>query len=202
MPLTYFRGFFNQLFNRHVFCLLYKGDIIALYHSNTHDKLKDDQKDQLRNFAAETGMPCGISRSFTSLFDINTCYRQGKEAIDSGKRVDPGRFLFFYEDYVMQDIIHICSMHDSLHNFCHPGLLKLIEFDTANNTAYTDTLRSYVMHFKNPSDLAKKLKVHRNTLYYRLNKIEEIMDHTLDSMDTLYNLYLSFKIIEYSGIQR
>jgi len=47
---------------------------------------------------------------------------------------------------------------------------------------------------------AKKLHIHRNTLYHRLKKISEITNMDLDSGDDYLKLLLSFKIMELYSI--
>jgi DNA-binding PucR family transcriptional regulator len=55
------------------------------------------------------------------------------------------------------------------------------------------------MNIKNQSELAAAMNVHRNTLYYRIGKIEEIMNINLSNVDDVFSIYLSFKIFEYLG---
>lgn len=198
IPVNYIKGFFTHVFGN-IAGVFHNGNYIVIYTSETNSQISEAKMALLLNFAKDTGTLCGISRPFTNLLNLKKYYRQCLEAIRSGRRLNENKFLFSYEDYVLQDIFSICSTQDSLMNFFHPALSELIKYDEENNTDYVKTLQSYVMKFKNPSDLAAELNVHRNTLYYRQGKIEEIMKVKLDNMDTLYSLYMSFKILEYLG---
>lgn len=198
IPVNYIKGFFTHVFGN-ISGVFHNGNYIAIYNSDTSSSISDSKLDLLYNFAKDTGTHCGISRPFTNLLNLNKYYRQCLEAIKSGRRIDERKFLYSYEDYVLQDIFSICSAQDSLMNFFHPALTELINYDTENKTDYANTLHAYIMKFKNPSDLAIELNIHRNTLYYRLTKIEEIMNVKLDNMDTLYGIYMSFKILEFIG---
>ena len=105
-----------------------------------------------------------------------------------------------HKDYILQHMLAICSENYSLQSFCNSALLKLMHYDKQNGTNFNWTLFHYVMKFRNPSELSAVLKIHRNTLYYRLEKIEEILGIDLQNMDTVYSLYLSYKILECSGV--
>lgn len=194
--LNFIKSFIYNEFGD-VACTFYNGNFVAIYSSHLDNPLSELQIDRLIKYSKDSEMLCGISRSFISLLDNQKHYKQTLEGIVAGKRLDDKKVLFFYEDYVLQHIFNICSTHDSLQSFCHPALLTLINYDETNNTSFSKTLYSYVMKFKNPSELANELNVHRNTLYYRLTKIEEIMKLNLNNIDTLFRIYLSFKIIEY-----
>lgn len=77
--------------------------------------------------------------------------------------------------------------------------MKLIDYDKKYNTDYLETLYSYIANFKNQTELAKVMNIHRNTLYYRISKIEEIINIDLNNIDDFVSIYLSFKILEYTG---
>ncbi|MCD6363965.1 MAG: helix-turn-helix domain-containing protein [Synergistetes bacterium] len=42
---------------------------------------------------------------------------------------------------------------------------------------------------------AEELHLHRNTMRYRLDRIREILGVSLENGETLFNLYLSIKIL-------
>ena len=199
MPFNYVKGFFEHVLGN-IVSTLYNGSYIAIYDSKTEKTLNESQLNLLKTFAKDTGMLCGISRNFENLLMTSKHYRQCIEAISNGIRLSPENVLFLYEDYILQDMFNICSSNDSLKDFCNPALLELLDFDKENNTDFVNTLHSYVLNFKNPSDLANELNIHRNTLYYRLSKIEEITKIDLEPIENLFSLYLSFKILEYLGL--
>ena len=65
-------------------------------------------------------------------------------------------------------------------DYCNKNLEKLEEYDHANGTFLVDTLLAYYMNGFNSANTAKELFVHRNSLQYRLNKIQELLDFELD----------------------
>ncbi len=65
-------------------------------------------------------------------------------------------------------------------DYCNKNLEKLEEYDHANGTFLVDTLLTYYMNGFNSANTAKELFVHRNSLQYRLNKIQELLELELD----------------------
>lgn len=196
IPLKYVSGFFQNVFENSV-CVLYKGSIVIIFGSNNDKGLSDNQLEKLKQFMKDTGMFSGVSRSFYRLFDLRRYYKQSLNAIKAGKHLKKDVFLFFYDDYILQNMFDLCYGQEALKEFCHPSIFTLMNYDCDNKTNYLKILHSYIMSFKNQSELAASMHVHRNTLYYRISKIEEIMSIHLNDIDDFFSIYLSFKILEY-----
>lgn len=75
--------------------------------------------------------------------------------------------------------------------------MSLVEYDKKYKTDYVKTLYAYIENNKSQAATAKALNMHRNTISYRMTKINEIMK--VDYNDTMVSLHLhlSFKIIDY-----
>ena len=65
-------------------------------------------------------------------------------------------------------------------NYCNDRLHKLEEYDHANGTYLQDTLVAYFMNGFSASKTAEALFIHRNSLQYRLSKIEDLLETELD----------------------
>lgn len=71
-------------------------------------------------------------------------------------------------------------------DYCNEKLKRIEEYDHANGTFLQDTLIEYYMNGFNIGKTAEALFIHRNSLQYRMRKIEEIMGMPLDdSMEYL-----------------
>ena len=70
--------------------------------------------------------------------------------------------------------------------YCNNKLEKLEEYDHANGTFLKETLLAYYMNGFNMVKTAEALFIHRNSLMYRLKKIEELLEMELtDYMEYL-----------------
>jgi DNA-binding PucR family transcriptional regulator len=52
---------------------------------------------------------------------------------------------------------------------------------------------------RNVGATAEALYIHRNTMSYRLSKIQEIIGLELDNDDLTLKLFVSYKLLEYAG---
>ncbi len=75
-------------------------------------------------------------------------------------------------------------------------LAELISYDEQQHSELLDTLSTYFANNGNTALTAKELKIHRNTLAYRLNRIAEITCLDLDDADVRLNLHLALKARE------
>ena len=98
----------------------------------------------------------------------------------------------------MQHLIDICSKHMNLNMLCPMGLLKLELYDLRNDTQYSNTLYHYLKNERNVTLTSQQLHLHRNSLLYRINRINEITAFNLDDADLRFQLLLAFEIKKHS----
>lgn len=151
---------------------------------------------KIESILVENNLAAGISLRFSFIVDLKRHYEQAKQALGIGKLLNKDDNVFLYDDLYMYDLLSILNRNANLKDFCHPGIEKIIKYDNDNGTDYYKTLFEYLMGSANMAQVAKKLHIHRNTLYHRINKISEITDLNLDDGDDYLKILLSFKIIE------
>lgn len=81
-----------------------------------------------------------------------------------------------------------------IHQYCSQRLGRLIEHDWKNDGELLPTLRKLLDACVNIKATADRLFIHVNTLYYRINKIEQILNVDLGKMDTRVELYTAIKV--------
>ena len=86
---------------------------------------------------------------------------------------------------------------DELEDFMMQRLGELISYDKENNSDYIDTLETYLDFGCNIGETAEYLYMHRNTIRYRIIRVEEILGIDLNSAGTRFNLRFAFKIRKY-----
>ena len=70
----------------------------------------------------------------------------------------------------------------------------LMDYDLKNASDLTEVLRSYLNHNGSVKDTADELFVHRNTVNYKLNKIEELLDMDLSALDVRLQVSIGFML--------
>lgn len=142
------------------------------------------------------GLTAAISIPFEDLAYIYPAYMQTVLALEYGSIIQPHQLFYHYEDYAVYRFIEELNIQGS---FCHPCIRRLQEYDTKHKTDYTRTLYAYITHFCSMRDAATAIHVHYNTLKYRLGRIIQIIDLSLEDSGTFLMLYLSFKSMELTG---
>lgn len=138
-----------------------------------------DNRPQFRDLIRGT---CILGNTYTNPSDFGKSYQEAKSLIPK-KDILPnprhkkvlsassmGIYKFMFNSGNQQEIL----------DYCNDRLRKLEEYDHANGTYLQETLVAYYMNRFNVGKTAEELFVHRNSLQYRLKKIEEILDYSLD----------------------
>ncbi len=87
--------------------------------------------------------------------------------------------------------------------FCRNTMEPLFDYDTKNKNSLLPTLMELVNSNFNLKETAKKLFIHINTLYYRIEKIEQLLQTDLSLMSTRTNLFTALKswdLLHMSGL--
>ena len=88
---------------------------------------------------------------------------------------------------------------DRLLDYAHRLLGPLVEHDRAKNGSLVATLRAY-LETGEQQEAAKQLRVHPNTLRYRLDRIREIGRVDLEDSETRLNLAVALRVQSLLGI--
>lgn len=139
-------------------------------------------------FAGLIHSTCILGAAYTRPADFGKSYQEAKNLIPkkdmlpnpSNKKVlsasSMGIYKYMFNSGNQQEIL----------NYCNDKLKKLEMYDNTNGSFLIDTLVNYYMCGFNVGKTAEIMYVHRNSLRYRLKKIEEILEISLDdSMEYL-----------------
>ena len=158
-------------------------DVLVSMDKHTAAFLKDvsgmEDEDELRQFACavqETLMGeialsvvVGIGEVAKSVAELHSSYRQARRAIEIGRAYAPERSIHVYRSMMLERFLSDLSPEMAEH---YHGLL----FNRSTSRLFgEEMLYTIEMFFKkdlNLSDTARQLYIHRNTLVYRLDKVQ------------------------------
>lgn len=175
----------------------YGNQIVIILKFLEKKQLGEDKLQALAEFLRINKMYAGLSQCFDSIPHLQKYYRQSVACMKIGRKVNKEEVLYKYDDYAIYLMINLCGKYQDITDFCHPALFRLIDYDSKNNTNFVETLHAYIINAKNLSSAAGSLFIHRNTMSYRIAKIQEIIDLDLNNDKQLTNLLISYKILEY-----
>lgn len=135
----------------------------------------------------------GLSLPFYGTSNITYYYRQALYAANNIKHLSNQEkitdFYFLAVEYMITN-----KMDDSFEFACHPDIIALYR-SSQNNS---DVLKTYFMYLGNNECISKtsrEMFLHKNTLQYRIRKIEKTFLYNDNSIYTKKYMYLSLYIL-------
>lgn len=153
----------------------------------------------LKDLLKENQLKCGVSRSFQHLSGLRKFYDQALKSIELGRKLDNQEVMYFYDDLAIYHLMDIRKNNLDTKELCSPALLKLIDYDHKNKTHYAHTLYTYLSNALDLTLSAERLFIHHNTMRFRIEKIQKLLNLDLKNGDVLFNLMLSFKVLKFNG---
>ena len=164
--------------------------------SLSHAQLeKQDFHQALAYIVQEHICKAGVSELFSDISDLESCYRQADYALALGQKADPYLWYYRFENYVTRYVCEKAAEDFSPGQLVHKGLLRLWQYDQANDTEYTKTLRFYYKYGFNITKASEAMFVHRTTFIRRLERIRELSGLEPDGTDELLHILLSFELL-------
>ncbi|MBO1915177.1 helix-turn-helix domain-containing protein, partial [Microvirga sp. 3-52] len=81
-----------------------------------------------------------------------------------------------------------------IESFKQDMLGQLYRYDALHNTDYVTFLRIFLEENGSTSKISKRLFIHRNTVLYKIKKVERLLDMDATNPFTKTNLYMAFLI--------
>jgi len=135
----------------------------------------------------------GLGQPARDVSAWRTSYRDAVQARDLAVRLQTDTPLYIGDLGVYQLILSL-NDREKLTDFCERTLGTLIEYDMRQNADLIKTLEAFFNCHGNLSQTAEVLIVHRNTLLYRMNRINEIAGIDLNRPETRLALHLALTI--------
>lgn len=145
----------------------------------------------------EYGVSAGISEYFSNICNLRHFYQQAKKACEFGRKYMPQHRLIHFEKYKLQILFSQLQHEDDYPLFCTGAIEKLEQYDEKNNAELKTTLLQYLCCGMDRESTCNALNIHRNTLYYRLEKLKQLLGDSFYDGDYLMNLYVTNKFQEF-----
>ncbi len=145
--------------------------------------------EQLQIYSYQNKIVIGISHPYTNLLQTNIGYEQAKIASFIENSED--EFAHHCQDHMIVYANYFLKKEPLFTNV-HPVLRFLQDYDHANHTDFYNTLRCYLYEERSIKQTSAKLKIHKNTLLFRIRKIQELLNINLDDIQTRINLLFAY----------
>ena len=193
-----------QQTHRNVVALVHENAIVTLvgevkYHP-TDPILRPDNHllvGELFQYFEQYTLKSGLSSSFQDLHQLRIYYRQALLSARLANRINletPAVFM----DLMPLPLFAAALEAEPNRLFLHPVFPQIRAYDREHGTEYERTLRTYELSMRSKEDTADRLNIHKNTLKYRLERIEELFHLPLDDAWTALNLLCTSLLLELS----
>ena len=182
----------------------YRGDILLIIRKMNRGVRLSFDREALRQILEYHDGYAAIGNFSEFLTSLPPVYYQTKSALRLGMVMDPEKRIYFYEDYSMYQMVELAQQSTrqdlgsrNIVHLCHPSLIALVMYDNKTGNNLTDVLYTYLCCERNAAEAAKALYIHRNTMLYKIKKIEDVMGQDLDSPALRERLLFSYHVLEY-----
>ena len=174
------------------------GNIVLLFAGYAETMVKKTVTDMLKrcNFQKEQCY-IGIGRATPNAQNIGKSYRQACQVLKLQKNTQNDKGVVAYQDLGIYTLLMDIENEDVINEYYAETIQKLVEYDKLNQTNYCEVLQCYLKHSGSVKETAEAMFVHRNTINYKINKIEEMLNCDLSELDTrlLYSIAFMLKRI-------
>ena len=178
--------------------LIYKETIVLFKSYNKPEQIYETiEAANLNEFLNRRSLRCGVSRCFTDITEMPAAFSQAAAAIDISSHFGMRSMICMYEKYAIYHIASICAKNIDITRLISPKLKELLAYDEEHNVSFTKTLECYFRHSRNITDTASALHLHRNSVVYHLNKIQELLGFTFSDSSEMLLLELSLSFHYY-----
>ncbi len=142
-----------------------------------------------------TSARIGMSDVFIDPYTTPVHLAQAKRALAAAARLGSTEKIVPYAPWRVYDLLLNVENGDVLELSCFPPVMRLLHHDQLEGSNLLQTLYEHLRRPNKPAEVAALLFVHKNTLYYRLERIREIMGCDLHDAQTITNIQITFCIL-------
>ena len=159
--------FLSALRAKDVLCASTGGAAVAVIA----DELWHSAAEALLRSAGLTGMRCGVSAPTRDLTTLPLRLRQARFALEQAPKKEG---VYCCEDFALSYLLYVLRSDESASFLLHPAVEKLAEYDGENQTELLPTLNEFLRQDRSLQKTLEALSIHRSTMKYRLQRIEDL----------------------------
>lgn len=135
----------------------------------------------------------GTSGPARSLADWPAIYREAVQAMQLGQRLKLDQVVEFGSLGIYRLLGQLEEV-PAVRLFTEQVISPLVTYDREHRSSLVQTIDAYFKHHGNISQTAESLFIHRNTLLYRLERIQELTKHDLNQSNMRLAMHLALKL--------
>ena len=155
----------------------------------------------LEPILVENNLYAGLSYGFFDILKVSGGVRQAIEAISYTLQLFQNQHFFAYANMIVSilGLSYVNLNHLTLDDVCHPTVLKIREYDREYHTDYLSFLSTYMYLSMSVKKTAEFLNIHKNTVYQRVQKLQDYFGIDFEDSALWVKLYVSTAVLAFNG---
>lgn len=181
--------------------LTYQDERLIIFLEINEDKVEklannfiDIVESQIKPIYPDLIISWGIGAYKTEFPHLKKGYLDAKLSLDIGRNEEEPGFRYIYYNTSIYRLLSILLNEKETHQIITNIIGKLIEYDENSGLDLINTFKAYIKNKGNVSQTARSLHLHRQSLLYRLKRIEDITEMSLDNSDDIFLLEICIRL--------
>lgn len=154
----------------------------------------DRVENRFQDFLPNLVVSWGIGENHAGIKTFQESFNDARVALEIGTRQKgPGQRSTYANTGIYRALLSL-SQNSEMQELTLSTIGALIDYDQQRGLDLANTLVSYIRNQGNVSQTSRALSLHRQSLLYRLRKIESLTGRSLEDPDDLFLLDLSMKL--------
>lgn len=171
-----------------------KNAIVTFVGVDNAGALPEETRTAIETLAADGQVLVGVRNLFHKPSKLYVYYQQALQAMSFSRRLSNTGGVFFFSDYAFYIMLDRMEDKPLLEQCRHPVLASLEAYDAGKNTELYETLKIYTKTGFSKNHTAELMFMHRNTVNYRIQQIENLFSVDFSDPSLLFKLQYSFYI--------
>ena len=157
-------------------------------------------RESCKNNFPDNSVSIAMGNVYTEFSQIKKSYLEAEKALKVIKAEGKSDETVYYSNIGAYKLITEIENSSLLKEYYYDTLGKLEQYDLQNHTDFTAVLNAFLQENGSYIQAAQRLYMHRNTLMYKINKIQELIKMDLSDPKVRFECYLGFlvkKTIDY-----
>lgn len=164
---------------------------IAVIMANLNNEILENETNLILNVVDKITYS-GRSDIKSGIRNISKYYKQAENDMLAEKS-NLGNDLHEKEQY---KILLEIKDKEKIEEYCNSVIGEVLKWDDKNNSNYYETLKCYFKNDASVNRAAQEMNIHRNTINYKIKKIEGLLDCDLSSLEKRFSIMLAMKLRE------
>lgn len=188
-----------SFFSVQVICMIKSDSVIFLvnytpYVKNCLENTINSVRKTIANRFPGLKVSAGIGNSYGNINEIRKSYRQAEQALKVSRCEYGGNHTCIYNNLGIYLLFLRIDDAKFLEEYYYDLFMPIIEYDKSTNSKLMETFQAFLNENCNMDNASKKLFIHKNTLKYRLQKVENLLTFDLNNMQEILKYDIGFKI--------